>query len=146
MHFMHENNLCFFYIFSKFSIFVFKFSQRFFFQTNLQIWFDILGSKTFIKIYNFLKNYFRSEMDVMYDESNFWHGKQTAHHHFNSLNRNHKHNFIKANDINYQERPIHASYSSSESESSQSRVPKYNSMVIGHSTRSLIQQVGTPYL
>ena len=90
---------------------------------------------------------YRSQLDnVMYDESHFWHGKanhNAAHHQFNSLNRNHKHqNFIKSNEINYQERPYHASYSSSESESSQShRIPKYNSMVIGHSTRSLIQQV-----
>ena len=33
------------------------------------------------------------------------------------------------------------SYSSSESDSSDTRVPKYNSTVIGRSTRSLIQQV-----
>ena len=77
----------------------------------------------------------RSELDgAMYDESNFWREGQ-----FSSLRRVPKN--ATAPPAAFLERPFPASYSSSDSESSQSRVPKYNSIVIGNSTRSLIQQV-----
>jgi hypothetical protein len=82
---------------------------------------------------------FRNKLEgKCYDATNYWGHDSTN---FDSTKPS---NFVSPNE--YQERLFPTVYSSSDSESSQSRVPTYNSMVIGHSTRSLIQHVSVKYL